>query len=168
MSTLKLKNFKYEQNEVKLCLACIALCFFISLLGYILSRPGKRYDFIFESSDPGALAIEHRYLPHRNYPESAVLYANELMLGPVTERFRLLFSQDSRVISCFVRGNTLYINISEQALEMTGNCSDIKKGIELFKKNIKNNFGKINSVEMYIDNKSVYDYETAAFDEKKS
>lgn len=158
MSVLKLKNIEYEQKEVKICLAVIALCFFVSLLGYILSKPGKRYDFIFESAETGKLSIEHRYLTHQHYPESAVMYAEELMLGPRTERFRLLFSPDTKIISCFVRENVLYINISEEALEMTGSCSDIKTGIELFRKNIRNNFGKINLVEMYIDNKSVYGY----------
>ena len=39
---------------------------------------------------------------------------------------------------------------------MVGNCSDIKTGIKLFKKNVLKTFGKIKTVEMYIDNKSIY------------
>lgn len=156
MSNLNLKNLKYEQNEVKILLLVICLFFVISLGAWLVSKPGIKYKFYFESADSGNLSVEHRNLPLKGYPENVLQYVDELITGPRTERFKNLFSAETHVISSFVRDGVLYVNLSSDVLDRAGSCSEIKTGIELFKKNVLSNFGKINSVEMYIDNKSIY------------
>lgn len=159
MGKLNIKNLKYEEKKVKIILAVIAFIFLFSFLVFAIKSRGKRYIFYFESADSGKISMEYRYLPRKSYPENVLLYTDELLLGPKTERFKQLFSTGTYVVSQFVRDDVLYINLSGEVLDMAGSCSDIKTGIELFKKNILNTFGKINSVEMYIDNKSIYTQE---------
>ena len=156
MSVLKLKNIQYEKKEVKICLFALCVILLISAAAWLLSKPGKRYNFCFESADTGMVAVEYRYLPHKGFPENVLQYADELVIGPKTERYRLLFSSGTYFVSRFVRNDVLYVNLSADVLDMSGSCSDIKTGIDLFKKNILNTFGKIKAVEMYIDNKSIY------------
>lgn len=156
MSNLNFKNLKYEQNEVKILLLVLSLFFVISIGVWLISMPGARYKFYYESAVTGRLSVEHRNLPLKRYPDNVLQYVNELVSGPRTERFKNLFSSETHIISSFVRDGVLYINLSADVLDRAGSCSEIKTGIELFKKNILSNFGKINSVEMYIGNRSIY------------
>ncbi|MBQ0163477.1 MAG: GerMN domain-containing protein [Treponema sp.] len=156
MSNLNLKNLKYERNEVKILLLVSCLFFVISLGAWLISMPGARYKFYFESADTGKLSVEHRNLPLKSYPENVLRYVDELVAGPRTERFKGLFSAETHIISRFVHDGVLYVNLSSDVLDRAGSCSEIKTGIELFKRNVMSNFGKINSVEMYIDNRSIY------------
>lgn len=153
------KNLEYEKKEVKIALFVIAAVLVFSLGAWILSRPGKKYNFRFESVDTGKVSVENRFLPRKGYPENVLQYVDELVLGPQTERFRMLFSPGTYIISSFVRDNVLYVNLSADVLDRAGSCSEIKTGVELFKANVLNTFSKINSVEMYIDNKSIFEHD---------
>lgn len=150
------KKFEYLKKEIKIALFAIAVVFTFSLAVWLISKPGKKYNFRFESVDTGKISVENRYLPRKSYPDNVLQYVDEMVLGPETERFKLLFSPGTYIISSFVRDNVLYVNLSSDVLDRTGSCSEIKTGIELFKTNVLNNFSKINTVEMYIDNKSIY------------
>lgn len=156
MSNLNLVNLKYEQKEVKILLSVVVLFFIFSAAAWLLSAPGIRHDFYFESADSGILSVEHRNLHLKGYPENVLQYVDELIAGPRTERFKNLFSAETHIISRYVRDGVLYINLSADVLDRAGSCSEIKTGIELFKMNVLSNFSKINSVEMYVDNKSIY------------
>lgn len=157
MSIRRLENIKYEEKEVKILLAVLAVFFLFSLFVWTLTVKGKRYTFRFESTDSGRVSVEYRYLPKKSYPENVFQYVDELVIGPKTERFNRLFSYGTHIISSFVTDDdVLFVNLSSDVLEMVGNCSDIKTGIKLFKKNVLKTFGKIKTVEMYIDNKSIY------------
>lgn len=152
-------GFANIKKEIKIAAFVLGIIFLFSLAFWIISGPGKKYNFRFESAVTGKLSAENRYLPHKSYPDNVLQYVDELVLGPKTERLKMLFSPGTYIISSFVRDDVLYVNLSSDVLDRTGSCSEIKTGIELFKKNIFHNFGKINTVEMYIDNKSVYTQE---------
>lgn len=156
---INIKNLQYEKKDVKIALIVLAAVFIVSVGLWILSKPGKKYNFRFESIVTGKVSVENRYLPRKPYPEDVLQYVDELILGPQTPRFKLLFSPETRVESSFVRDGILYVNLTEDVLDRTGSCSDIKTGIELFKTNVLSTFSKINTIEMYIDNKSIYTYE---------
>jgi len=151
-------NLKEIDKKTGFCLVAILLAFVFSLLLFLVNYPGKRYNFYFESVDTGKICYETRFLQHKKFEESVKSYVDELLLGPKTERLRPLFSPNTKESFCFIKKDTLYVNITSDSLRMTGNASDILKGTELFKKNILKTFGKINNVEIYIDNKSIYKY----------
>lgn len=153
----RLKNITYEDKAVKILIAVLCIFFAVSLVLWLLTVRGKKYTFRFESADSGKISVEYRYLPKKPYPENVVQYVGELVGGPRTERFKRLFSYGTHVISCFVTDdNVLFVNLSPEILEMVGNCSDIKLSVDLFKQNVLKTFGKLKTVEMYIDNKSIY------------
>lgn len=158
LELINLKNLQNEKKAVKISLIIIAAIFVFSLGWWILTKPGVKYNFRFENSLNGKVCVENRYLPRKSYPDNVLQYVDELILGPETPRFKLLFSAGTRIESSFVRDGVLYVNLSQEVLDRTGSCSDIKTGIELFKSNVLKTFSKINTVEMYIDNKSVYAY----------
>lgn len=156
IETFDYRKFQFLKKEIKIALFAIVVVFTVSFVAWAISKPGKKYNFRFESANTGKISVENRYLPGKPYPQNVLQYVDEMVLGPETEKFKLLFSPGTYIISSFVRDDILYVNLSAEVLDRTGSCSEIKTGIELFKKNVLNNFSKINTVEMYIDSKSIY------------
>lgn len=147
---------KFDFTAMALFLILTA-AFLVSLFLYFAANFGKRYIFRFESVDKGKNAIEHRILPFRDRAEEITMYVDELLLGPIAERSRPIFSPGTKAKFCFVREKTLYINLSSDLLYKTGNAGDIMDGIRLFKKNIFKTFPYVQQIELYIDGKSIYE-----------
>ena len=105
--------------------------------------------------DSGRNNVESRFLPSRRGAEKVSLYVDELLLGPKTERSRPVFSPGTKAAFCFERGRTLYVNLTSDLLEKSGNASEIMEGMDLFKMNIKKAFPKYKQVEIYIDKRGV-------------
>ncbi|MCK9168905.1 MAG: GerMN domain-containing protein [Treponema sp.] len=120
---------------------------------------------MFESLDNGKVCMESRYLPLKTVQGRVNMYVDELLLGPETDRFRPLFSAGTRTVSCFKRGGTLYVELSDTLLTEAGEASAIKTGIELFRKNILHNFENIHTVEVFVGGRPVY--EGSLFGQKK-
>ena len=76
MSIRRLENIKYEEKEVKILLAVLAVFFLFSLFVWTLTVKGKRYTFRFESTDSGRVSVEYRYLPKKSYPENVLQYVD--------------------------------------------------------------------------------------------
>ena len=126
-----------------------------SFCRYLTNMPGTRRVFYFESLDTNKISAEVRYLPSKAVQGKERLFVDELLLGPMTNRFRPLFSAGTKSEFCFVRGRTLYVGISKEAVQISPEAADIKKGLELFKKNILKNFTNIDTIMVYIDGKGV-------------
>lgn len=153
---MNVKNFIQKiKGPRELALALLALVFLFSFAAFLARKPGFRYTFRFQSVDSGKNNIEWRYLPYRRGRERVVLYAEELLLGPKTERSRPIFSPGTKLDFCFEREKTLYVGLTPALLEKTGNASEIMEGIELFKKNIRNSFPKYKKIELFIDKKGL-------------
>lgn len=133
----------------------IAAVFLLSLIIYLAKTPMVRYTFRFQSVDSGRNNIEWRFLPGRRGAQKAALYVDELLLGPKTERSRPIFSPGTKADFCFERGRTLYVNLTPELLEKSGNASEIMEGMEIFKMNIKRTFPKYREVEIYIDKRGI-------------
>ena len=87
----------------------------------------------------------------------SIVFVKELLLGPESERTKYLFSKNTRLLSCFEKDGVLYVNLSEDMLDLGGNVISFEESVKLVTKNIKQNFGGIKSVEIYVDGKSMYD-----------
>jgi hypothetical protein len=66
-----------------------------------------------------------------------------------------VFSLGTKVLFCNLSGDTLYVNLSEDALLEKGSAQTIKDGTEFFKMNILKNFANINTIEMFIGGKQI-------------
>ena len=142
--------------------AVVAAVFIVSLAAYAFSNHGRRRIFYFPRFEGKSVSVESRNLPSKPVQGKVALFVDELLLGPETERCRPLFSPGTHREFCFVRGKTLFVGLSKDVLYDTAPAADIKKGTELFKKNILKNFAYIKSVELFVDGKPVYE------DNKKS
>ena len=131
--------------------------FVFSYMGYLVSKDSHRRVFIFPSAEDGKYIIEYRNLTNKPHQGDIQLYIEEILLGSTVERTKLLFTPGTKVISCFERKHVLYLNLSNDLLSMGDGVVDIREGTELLKKNIKENFSEIDSVEIFIDGKSAFE-----------
>ena len=131
--------------------------FVFSYMGYLVSKDSHRRVFIFPSAEDGKYIIEYRNLTNKPHQGNIQLYIEEILLGSTVERTKLLFTPGTKVISCFERKHVLYLNLSNDLLSMGDSVVDIREGTELLKKNIKENFSEIDSVEIFIDGKSAFE-----------
>jgi spore germination protein GerM len=134
----------------------LIVLFLLSSLVYIVTNKGSRRVFFFPDYQ-GRFYTEVRYLAKKQANDAVTQYIAELLLGPAGERVLALFSPGTRIISCFVREKTLYLDISEHALFAVDNTAAVKDGAALLTKNILRNFGFIDSVELYINNIRAYE-----------
>ena len=137
-------------------LAVIGL-FVFSFMGYLISKDSHRRVFIFPSAEDGKYIIEYRNLTNKPHQGDIQLYIEEILLGSTVERTKLLFTPGTKVISCFERKHVLYLNLSNDLLSMGDGVVEIREGTELLKKNIKENFSEIDSVEIFIEGKSAFE-----------
>lgn len=148
-------NYKLKIYLIALIVALLSFVF--SLVIWLVNFPGNRRVFTFYSLDKNALIAETRFLPAKPAQGDVALFVDELLLGPITERCRPIFSPDTRTISAFAHDGVLYVNISREALAEKGGAVSVKEGCEIFSKNILRNFRKIKSVKLFIDYQAVYE-----------
>ena len=135
----------------------IAGLFCISFLWYLIAKDTCRRSFIFPSAEDGKYIIEYRNLTEKPHQGEINLYIDEILLGSTVERTKLLFSPGTKLLSCFERDHILYVNLSQDLLQMGEGVIEIREGTELLKQNILRNFSKIDSVEIYIEGKTAFE-----------
>ena len=155
---LKKLTKKYLPQVIIIGVAVVA--FLVTLLCFVISNKTDRREFLFPSADDNSLVIEYRNLPKKSVQGDVQLFIDELLLGSSVERTRLLFSPETRVISCFQREGTLYLNLSSDLLFTNSGIMPLEQGAELLEKNIKLNFPEVETVELYVDG-------NLAFEKKK-
>lgn len=133
------------------------LAFLISVVLFFINNGGKRRAFIFPSADTGKYIVEYRYLPRNPVQGDIQLFVDEILLGAATERTKFLFTPGTKAESCFLRGGTLYINLTSDLMQMGNGVVEIREGVDLLKENIKKNFGKVKRVEVFVDGKYAYE-----------
>ncbi|BDC93684.1 GerMN domain-containing protein [Treponema bryantii] len=135
----------------------IAGLFVFSLFCYVVTKDTCRRTFIFPSAENGKYIIEYRNLTEKPHQGDINLYIEEILLGSTVERTKLLFTPGTKLLSCFERNHILYVNLSQDLLQMGDGVIEIREGTELLKKNIQQNFSRIDSVEIFIDGKSAFE-----------
>ena len=138
----------------------VIVAFLVTLFCFIFTNKTDRREFLFPSADDESLVIEYRNLPENPVQGDVQLFIDELLLGSSVERTRLLFAPETRVLSCFQRGDRLYLNLTQDLLFMGSGVIPLEYGAELLDKNIKLNFPDIKDVELYVDG-------NLAFEKKK-
>lgn len=137
-------------------LSFIFLFFFISLMIWVARFPGIRRSFIFQASDSDKIRIETRYVPI-NPPQGKVQYfIDELLLGAVSEHCSPVCASGTKVISCFQREGTLYLDLSKEFLRDDAYQADFRKQLDLIRLNIQKNFPGIKNIEIFIDGKTPF------------
>lgn len=153
-----MKKFSFSAEPKQIILSVlIFLSLALSLLCFFLSYRGSHRTFFFERIDSKGLCIEKRFVPKSPYSDNITAYIQELLLGPQTPRLKPVFSSGTKLISCFARKHTLYVNLSRDLLKAEGEVSDLADASGIFKENIFKNFRNIDIIEIYID--GIHSYE---------
>ena len=136
-------------------LSLISVFFILSLILYFAMNYLNRRVYIFQGLDKNREYVEDRFYPHVKKLDKVELYVSELVLGPIGNRYKNLFKPGTKVVSCFVRGKNLYVELSKDALVPEKNTTEFSEAVKLFKKNIRRNFHGIKNVHIYIDGVAV-------------
>ena len=138
-----------------ICWLVISVIVGVLFLSYMKYPKQKRTLLYFPQSD-GGTGIEERYLPPLSDSEFVVSLINELLLGPADHRFLRFADPELLPRSCFVRDNTLYVDLPAQVLTSNVKTPDFYTVYTLFRKNIAVNCKNIDAVYFYIDGMPVY------------
>ncbi len=133
----------------------------ISLISIAAAKADNRFVFLFESLDDSDLHLEVRYINTVPGDDDVTCFVKELLLGPMTNRYRPLFSKTTTVQSCFIRDGILYIDLSEEALLQEGASSETEKACSLLKENISSNFKEVADTKIFISGIETYTEEEA-------
>ncbi len=152
MKKLTRANFT---SKIFVIILFLALTF--SLVIFFLNGYSQRRVFLFENLDKEGLFAENRYFPKNKYLDEVELYVSELLLGPISERYKSVFAPGTKLKSCFVRDNVLYVDLTSQALFPDKKVSNLRDGTEIFEKNIFRNFSDIDKINIYIEGRKIFD-----------
>ena len=145
-----------KKNLLLSILSCVfVVVFTVSIFLFFVKQNSKSYVFIFPSADDGSYIVERRNLSNNPAQGIIQLYVDELLLGSTVERTKLIFSSKTKVNSCFLRDNILYLDLSDDLLSIEKSSFPINDGIELLKENILKNFSNIHKIELFIGEKFV-------------
>jgi hypothetical protein len=130
----------------------VILSFVVSFFLYEINNKGTRRVIVFESkTNPKELSYEVRFLKKPLNKDAVNQYVDELLLGPISPQGRLLFPLGTKVRSCFVEGNVLYLDLSEDALQIfPTEASDSVTAIKILKKNLFTNFKNVDIINVFI------------------
>ena len=130
----------------------ILLSFAVSLFLWKIDNKGIRRVFVFESkANSEELSYEVRFLRKPVNKDAVSQYVDELLLGPVSPQGRLLFPLGTKVRSCFVDENVLYLDLSEDALQIfPTEASNAVDAVKILKKNLFTNFKNVDIINVFI------------------
>ena len=155
---IKIKDLINKQYIAQLSIFFIFLITLLfSVLSYIIGKDSVRRTFIFPSADKGEYIVEYRNLTKEPIQGDVQLFIDELLLGSTIERTKSLFASGTKVLSCFQRDQTLYLNLSSDLLEMGEGVIEIRDGMDVLKKNIQKNFSKIHEIEIFVNGKIAFE-----------
>ncbi|MCI5522691.1 MAG: hypothetical protein SO116_05230 [Treponema sp.] len=154
---MKLKfKISLEKNFISLVAAGVffgALIF--AIIRFLCAPSAERRIFAFQSYDTDKLCYEVRYLPSKPMQGDIGMFADEILLGPMTNRYKRLFPSGTKTDFCFLKGKDLYLGLTKEAFNVKAETFDIKSNIELLKKNIVMNFTYIEKINIFVDGKFV-------------
>lgn len=143
-------------NAVVIVLSLVMLAVTAAVSFVRLRMDRERAVMYFTSFGTDDVCTEVRYFPKNPIQGEVAFFVDELLLGPMTNRYKPLFARGTRAEFCTLEGDTLYVGLSGDALSVSKESADIETGIKLLKVNIVKKFTKINTVLVYIGGKSVY------------
>lgn len=150
-------SFIKKEKKIVIFLGILILSFIFSLIFYFSKGFGKSYVFIFPQADENKYIVEKRFLKENPSSDELTYFVEDLLLGSRMERTKKLFTSGTRVLSCFERDGVLYLDLSDDLLQMGKDVLEIKDGFEMVKLNVAKNFPHINTFHFFVN--GIYAYE---------
>lgn len=155
MIKIQIKDY-LKKYQIAVASGVLVLALVFSLIMYCVNRAGDRRLFYFYSADTKSVATEARFINSNPTQGKVNAFIDDLLLGPMTNRYQSIFAKGTTVEFCRQEGDTLYVGLSSEALLEVSGVLPLKERVDLFRFNIVNNFTKINTVLIYVDGKSVW------------
>ncbi|MCR5284836.1 MAG: GerMN domain-containing protein [Treponema sp.] len=150
-------ELKKEAKIHIVLLGILLVILLFSVITYSIKLKGNRRTFIFPSVENGKLIVETRYLQKNPQKDSITFFIDELLLGSGVERTKLLFTSGTRLESAFLRKDILYLNLSDDLMQMGDGVLDIEEGVELLKKNVRINFPKVKTIQIFVNGRFAFE-----------
>jgi len=130
----------------------LLLSFAVSFFLWKIDNKGTRRVLVFESkTNPKELSYEVRFLKKPLNKDAVSQYVDELLLGPISPQGRLLSPLGTKVNSCFIDGKVLYLDLSEDALQIfPSEVSNTADAVKILKKNLFTNFKNVDIINVFI------------------
>lgn len=132
----------------------IVLFFLISLI--VKSATTTKKYMYFYSYDSEDICREVREYPRNSSINLLERFVSDLLLGPITIRYRRIFALGTKLDFCVVKGDELHVGVSEDALFLNPDSMDIRTSADLLRKNIVKNFTNFNKIYIYIGGTIVF------------
>lgn len=123
----------------------------------VLNNKYERYVMFFKNSVNSKIETEIRYIPPQDIEPMEVYFFKELMLGPVNHDRYSFFNRESKLLSCFVRNGTLYVDFPASFMEVICEDFDSEEIKNLLAKNIFLNCKNLKSVYIAVEGVQIYD-----------
>jgi hypothetical protein len=154
------KNAKPVQKKVVLTLIILFAVVLGAAAAIFTLSSVNTYIFTFYSGPQSKPVRERRRLnlnPEVSGDSEAKVraYVEEYLLGPATLESAPLFYPGTKLITAFLRGSTLYVNLSREAamppLDLTRPNISIANVLSTFQGGIMKNFPAIKNISLYIE-----------------
>lgn len=143
-----------KSRKPSIALGVFAASFIVSAVCWFFCDFKNRNVFYFKSFDSKNLYTETEYTVK---PQDKVrTFVDDLILGPMTNRYVRIFPQGTRAEFCHSKDGNLYIGLSKEALKVSSESLGIREGCLLLRENIVRNFTNFNKIYIYIDGESVF------------
>ena len=86
------KNLSKNSKKLIILASILLLIFITSLIFYLVEIKSRRMIFVFQSLDDNKTHFEIRYLPKVSKEQRVKQYIDDLLLGPINDRYRPLFA----------------------------------------------------------------------------
>jgi hypothetical protein len=153
-------QIRFKDFHMKIGAVVVGLIL-ISLLFFVLRGEKHTYRTLFypkvsygQTLKNPQLLSEKRFLPLLNSQEEDIrLLVKELLLGPIRPEITGFCPKETRLISLFLKGNALYIDLSADLLEP----AKVKVIVEpeykltILQKNISFNFHNVHKIHIFIE-----------------
>lgn len=157
-----------SRNGKGLFFTVLCASFVFSFVSYLIFYPGTPKLFLFESmdiqsgsttSEAGKIYAEKRFIPRNRTKPSLEYFCDELLLGPIGDRYRPLFASGTKMRAFLKKGGgTVYIDLNEGALFQTAVSSETKKACALLEQNIRKNYNSVDNIVITMMGHEIYKY----------
>lgn len=157
MKKINIKEEMFSRQHIYrfILLLILLISLSVSLVLFLLGKNYTKRTFVFPSVS-GEYILEYRNINKNPVQGDVQFYIDEILLGPQTERTKMLFTPGTQILSCFQRDDVLYLDLSSDLLKMGDNVIDIKEGFDLLKLNVTKNFHDIKTIEFFVDGKIAF------------
>jgi hypothetical protein len=158
MAIEKRKTKKGVRPRQVFLVLLLAAVFAASLVLFMQKRPGPQRVFYFTGFEGTKTFKEVRFLADNPVQGDVRLYVDELLLGSLTNGYRMLFVPGTRATLCVEQKRTLYVDLAmdTEAFFATGRTAlPWDEGAALFKRNIRANFPALRDIVLFINGREV-------------